>query len=134
MPPRSVLICDDEPELAEEIAEFFIALGWSARIVNSGPEALRLLESGFSPTFLMTDLRMPGMTGEELIARVRRLPAHLRPRYVVVVTGHIWETMTPAEFDADRLFTKPIDPDALVAELDRMTGALPAGPYRGEAS
>ena len=131
---KSVLICDDEPELADEIAEFFIALGWSARIANSGPEALRLLESGFSPTFLMTDLRMPGMTGEELIAHVRRMPPPRRPRYVIVVTGHVWETMTPAEFNADRLFTKPIDPDALVAELDRMTDALPVGPYRGEVS
>lgn len=128
MNTRSILICDDEPELAEEMAEFFQSAGWSVRTANSAADAIRHLEPGPAPTVLMTDLRMPGMSGEALVRHVHNMPQDRQPGWIVIVTGHVCEGMAATEFAADRLFIKPIDPHAVLNELERLAETTPDTP------
>jgi putative nucleotidyltransferase with HDIG domain len=64
---RIVLIVDDEPLLLGSIRRTLKRMGIDAETAESGPAALQLLEGGLTPDVLLTDQRMPGMTGAHLM-------------------------------------------------------------------
>jgi len=65
-----VLVVDDEEFVSEPIAGMLKHLGFQAESVNNGYEALKALKE--KPcTFLLTDIKMPGMNGLELIQRTK---------------------------------------------------------------
>jgi DNA-binding response OmpR family regulator len=119
----SILICDDEAELVEELAEFLAASGWRTHGCLAGANAERLLRDGLAPSCLMTDLRLGEFDGEALIRAVRRLPAALRPRVIAVMTGHVADQLRAADLGADLLYVKPIDPFAIAGDLHRLLGS-----------
>lgn len=101
--------------------EFF-----GARVVTaeSGPDALRVLELGSSlPDLILADIRMPGMDGLEL-AHV--LDQDLRWRAIrrAAVTGGTSMADIRATLEAGygAHVVKPVDPDVLVAALQRVLG------------
>lgn len=122
---KSVLICDDELDLAEELGEFFASLGWTVTVCNTGHEAVRLLQSGLAPACLLTDLRLGDMDGARLVEVARHLPEPVRPLLVVVITGNILGCATRASLDADLLRLKPIDPVTLAQDMEEMLGKIP---------
>ena len=65
-----VLVVDDEEFVSEPIVEMLKHLGFQAESVNNGYEAVKALKE--KPcTFLLTDIKMPGMNGLELIQRTK---------------------------------------------------------------
>ena len=117
MGPRSILICDDEVELVDELAEYLAAMGWRVRVVTRGEEAEAVLRGGVRPECLLTDLRILDYDGADLVALARSLPAENQPLVVGVMTGHLDDGVTAADLGADTIFFKPIDGDALSREL-----------------
>jgi response regulator RpfG family c-di-GMP phosphodiesterase len=89
VPPRaaderlSCLVVDDEPRLRQAIARLMRGDGFDVREAGSGGEALALLERE-PAVLLLSDLRMPGMDGKELLRQVRVRHADVA---VVVVTA-----------------------------------------------
>jgi len=79
----TILIVDDEPEVAEVLARSLAREGHRALVAHSGPEALALIEPG-EPDAVFLDVSMPGMNGLEVLAEVRRRKPGLP---VVVITG-----------------------------------------------
>jgi CheY-like chemotaxis protein len=79
----SILVVDDQPDLAEMMAAMIQRDGHEVRIANSGPEAVHAAEQRV-PDLVLTDLGMPGMSGldlaDELHARWPSLP-------IALVTG-----------------------------------------------
>ncbi len=67
-----VLIVDDEVAVRETVTEMLNHLGFNARSASTGKEAISLLETEPSYTFLITDMRMPEMDGMELIHEVHK--------------------------------------------------------------
>ena len=65
-----VLVVDDEKIVREPISSMLRYLGFRVETAESGDEALLKLENS-SYTFLLTDIRMPGIDGLELIRRVK---------------------------------------------------------------
>ena len=65
-----VLVVDDEPLVAETLALILSGAGFTARAVNSAYEALDLAYT-LRPSFLLTDVHMPGMSGVELALMFR---------------------------------------------------------------
>ena len=67
----TVLLVDDEPQILIILSETLNAVGFTTHTCESGAEALAYLEN--HPVELMvTDLRMPGMSGTELLGEVRK--------------------------------------------------------------
>lgn len=128
----SILICDDEPELADELAEFFASEGWRTHARTNGREAEDLLRSGLAPTCMLTDLRMSDVSGDLLIAGTRALPRALQPRIIAVMTGHLVDAVTAADLGADALYVKPIDPETVVADLSRLIADSAPPPSQDE--
>src|SRR5882672_4299122 len=71
-----VLVVDDEPGILEFVDRALRQAGHTTKLASNGAEALAVAEL-FSPfDLLLTDVRMPGMTGDDLAARIRqRFPA-----------------------------------------------------------
>ncbi len=78
--PHTILLVDDEARLADVTAVALEELGYHVLTAASGAEALALLD-GEPVDLLLTDLRMPGLSGHELMLAARRL----RPQLPVVV-------------------------------------------------
>jgi DNA-binding response OmpR family regulator len=120
MTTRSILICDDERELASELGEFFSFAGWQVIICYSGTEATRELIGSHKLSCLLTDLRVADFDGAELIKLARRLPQSKHPTVTAIMTGHVMDHAEAADYDCDLLYVKPVDPDAIMAEVERL--------------
>ncbi|HYD04320.1 MAG TPA: response regulator, partial [Reyranella sp.] len=82
---RRVLFVEDEVVLRMSTVEMLERLGCLVAAVGSAEQALELLDKGNSFEVLLTDLGLPGMSGEELAAEVRRRFPGLP---VVIATGY----------------------------------------------
>lgn len=131
MPEFSILICDDEMDLAGELAEFFAASGWTPFVHTSAPDALEALHGGLAPTCLLTDLRIAGFDGAELVAATRRLPAELQPGILAIMTGHVVNTARANDYGAHLLYVKPVDPDLLLNDLELLISERGLSPQGG---
>ena len=67
---ESMLIVDDNDLVRDTLYRLVKALGFSAEVASDGMEALEILESR-TFTFLLTDMKMPGMDGMDLIREAR---------------------------------------------------------------
>jgi CheY-like chemotaxis protein len=84
----------------------------------SGADALARLAEGARPSLILLDLMMPGMSGVELHALLRRDPA-LAKIPVVVISGGARVDETAAGMNAAGFLVKPFELDALVAMVRR---------------
>ena len=112
-----VLFVDDEEELVSTVVERLELRGIDATGATSGVDALeRMDEQVFDVAVL--DVKMPGLGGFEIIARIRQKQPQLA---VVFLTGHgsedsAEEGMRMGAFD---YLMKPVDIDALVEILHK---------------
>jgi CheY-like chemotaxis protein len=86
-----ILIVDDEPRVAEVLASSLAKEGHQADVAHSGEEALQCCAS-LDLDALFLDVSMPGMSGLDVLAEVKRRRPSLP---VVVITGHA----TPEQID-----------------------------------
>lgn len=116
MTRTSILIVDDEPALVDGLTEFLEDEGFSVHQALEGRSGLGLFKS-VRPEMVLTDLKMPGLPGMNLIGEIRKIDKNVP---IIVITGY--GTMNAA-IDAIRLdvfdfITKPIDLDYLKTKLD----------------
>lgn len=83
--PRRVLLVEDEVVLRMSTTDMLEQLGCFVSGVGSGEQALELLTRGGAFDLLLTDLGLPGMSGEELASEVRRRFPRLP---VVIASGY----------------------------------------------
>jgi putative nucleotidyltransferase with HDIG domain len=116
--PRRVLFVDDEPNVLDGLRRMLRPLRgeWDMRFAPGGAEALALLAAEPADV-LVTDMRMPGMDGDELLGEVRRRHPHT---VRIVLTGQCTrEAMLRLVRLAHRVFSKPCDPEALQTAVRR---------------
>src|SRR5436305_15292206 len=114
---RKLLVVDDDPYLTTQLRKLLESDELSVETVSSAQEALTALsEADYS--VLMTDLRMPGMGGMDLLREVasRRL---LVTTIVTTAFGSIDRVVEAMRLGAYDFLTKPIDPTYLKLVMDR---------------
>src|SRR5262245_40929518 len=79
-----VLIIDDEPLHAEAVAEGLERVGYECKIATTSAAGARSIERD-EPNVILTDLRMDGMTGLDILRKAKQ---ELEDVEVVVITGH----------------------------------------------
>ncbi|TDH59169.1 response regulator [Dankookia rubra] len=87
-PDLSVLVVDDEPMLAEELADGLREEGFVVATANSAIHALAALRADPRIAVLVSDIRMPGGTGLSLAAEVLGKEPEASARSVILITGH----------------------------------------------
>ena len=75
-----ILVVDDEVELLVSCRKILTRLGYEVRVVERGAEALEIVQNS-DVDVVLTDLKMPGMTGTDLLASVKKV----RPDQLVVI-------------------------------------------------
>jgi two-component system response regulator AtoC len=114
---RKVLLVDDDAYSTTQLRKLLESESLSVDAVASGQEALAALESA-DYSVLITDLRMPGMGGMDLIREV----AQRRVLVTTIVTtafGSIDRVVEAMRLGAYDFLTKPIDPTNLQIVIDR---------------
>ena len=67
-----LLFVDDEPSLRELFQASFHAAGYGVRVAKDGFDALAQMREAVLPDLILTDLKMPNMSGFEFLSVVRR--------------------------------------------------------------
>jgi CheY-like chemotaxis protein len=79
-----ILIVDDDVALLENISECLSAEGFDVSVARDAAGALARLATLPRPALMIVDQLMPGMSGSELLAHVRRVPALAGVRLVLI--------------------------------------------------
>ena len=114
---NSVIVVDDEAPIREAVQQWLTLSGFNVQVFSRAEDCLAQLAEHF-PGVIMSDVRMPGMSGLELLARIQALDADLP---VILLTGH---GDVPMAVDAMRegaydFLEKPFSPETLVRNLRR---------------
>ena len=127
LPPAAILIVDDDRGQRSLLETFLGAQGYRTQSAASGEAALAMLET---ETFAMmiSDVRMPGMSGIETLRRVRQKHPTL-PVLLVTAFADIRSAVAAMRDGAVNYLAKPIDLDELIATVrlatERRGVALP---------
>jgi DNA-binding NtrC family response regulator len=118
--PRRVLIAEDNDQARQNMRALLQAEdGLQVDTAGDGREALKILtDDKHSYSIFLTDLKMPGLDGMQLIKEIRKLSL---PVTVIVMTGHgsIPDAVQAVRLGAYDFLPKPIDVDYLRLVLQR---------------
>src|SRR2546425_12219531 len=128
--PR-ILIVDDDSGQRSLLDSFLRSQGFDTIPVGSGEQALEVLRT--EPISMMiSDVRMPGMTGLETLRRARQEHAVL-PVLLVTAYAEIREAVGAMRDGALNYLAKPIDLDELLATVQQATGMAKTAPLKFSA-
>jgi len=118
-----VLVVDDEPDVRDVVGEFLREDGFEVVEAGNGLEAL-LQVKRLHPDAVMLDLMMPRLGGLDAIKRIHAFDRKIR---ILVITGVLDAELhrRARALGAAAVFTKPLDPSAILAALH---GELPPEP------
>ena len=114
----AILVVDDDPDMREMVYDMLKDRGHQVTTAASGDEALRRLSEGEYGAVL-TDLRMKGMQGTELLTEVKRLYPDVG---VILITafGSVETAVEAMKHGASDYVTKPVKKDELVRVVERV--------------
>jgi DNA-binding NtrC family response regulator len=125
--PR-ILIVDDDPGQRSLLDSFLRGQGFETVVLSSGDRALAALRS--EPfNMMISDVRMPGMSGLETLRRARQEHAVL-PVLLVTAYADIREAVEAMRDGAVNYLPKPIDLDELLAIVQQVTGVAKPIPLK----
>ena len=116
----SLLIVDDDEVLRGRLARAFTERGFSVRSAASFTEA-QALASEDPPELALVDLKMPGPSGLELIAALKKLDPATN---IVVLTGYssVTTALEAVRLGATHYLPKPADADEILKAFARAKG------------
>jgi len=110
----NILVVDDEPQITRVLKTTLSSRGYSIRTAIDGDDALLVMKS-WTPDLVITDLRMPNMTGVELCRHVRAKSSI--PIIVLSVRNEERTKIEALDAGADDYVTKPFSIDELLARV-----------------
>ena len=112
---KRLLVVDDDPGLLLAVSETLRAEGYDVKTARRGAEALIIVAQTL-PDLIISDIRMPGMDGYQLVKNLR---SNARTRLVPIVfltaKDEISDRIQGFRTGVDAYLTKPFEPEELVA-------------------
>jgi DNA-binding response OmpR family regulator len=129
---RSVLVVEDERDLAELLTLHLGRAGYQTFTAHEGYAALELAAT-HRPAAIVLDVMLPGLSGTEIASRVRADPA-LRDTVILMLTARAEELdeLVGLAVGADDYMTKPFSVKVLLARLELLLRR--AGPRAASAA
>jgi two-component system alkaline phosphatase synthesis response regulator PhoP len=117
MASRTILVVDDEPQIAQIARDYLDRAGFRVLIASDGQQALRLVRSE-QPSLIVLDLMLPEIDGLDVTRTLRSDPA-TRAIPIIMLTARVDEMdrLIGLELGADDYITKPFSPRELVARV-----------------
>jgi len=114
---KKVLLVDDEEGIRRVWGISLTDAGYEVHSAENGEEALRIFKQT-RPPIILTDIKMPGMDGIELLKRIKKESPETE---VIMITGHgdIELAIESLKHEATDFITKPINDDLLEIALNK---------------
>ena len=114
---NSVMVVDDEISIRSAVEQWLSLSGFEVQLFSRAEDCLAALPAHF-PGVILSDVRMPGLSGLQLLAEVQRRDSDLP---VILLTGHgdvpmAVEAMRDGAYD---FLEKPFSPETLLGSLRR---------------
>lgn len=125
-----IIVVDDEEAIRKAVGQLLFDRGYQVTACADGPTALQVATSKRSnrdgggtttrlPDCIVSDIRMPGMDGLELLRRIRTEDSLVEvPVVLLTAKGMTQDRIDGYSAGADAYLPKPFDPDELVAIVD----------------
>jgi len=113
-----ILVVDDDEGIRRLLVSQIKAVGYPCRSAANGEEALALAIAEPRPSLVVSDVEMPGLSGIELLQRLKQLDPHLQ---VIMVSGHhdmtvVRQALRDGAYD---YLIKPFELEELASTVDR---------------
>jgi two-component system response regulator HydG len=117
MPERTLLVADDDPGLRESLERTLTREGYRVVLASDGRAALERLQDG-AVDLIVTDLKMPGLTGLELLRAAKAIAPDVD---VILLTafGTVEEAVKAMKDGAYDFLTKPFRREQLLKLIDK---------------
>ncbi len=103
-----VLVIDDEPAICSSLSAFLEDYGFQASTAESAEEALELMKSN-EYNVCIVDMRLPGMSGEDLIIQAReRYPEQRHIIYTGSISYNLSDELKKLGMRPEHVFLKPV--------------------------
>jgi DNA-binding NtrC family response regulator len=118
--PESILVVDDDRDVASTVSEYLTREGHTVILAHSGRDGLTRLREG-AVALLLVDLRLPDMDGIEVMHAAQRAP---NPPEIVVITGYatVSSAVQVVEGGTAGYLEKPFEMPRLAAIVQRVMG------------
>ncbi|UCE82213.1 MAG: response regulator [Deltaproteobacteria bacterium] len=112
-----VLLIDDEEGIRKVMSIALRDAGYVVWIAESGEQGMEIFEREL-PALVLTDIKMPGMDGIEVLRRIKEMETDSE---VIIITGHgeMELAISALQLEASDFITKPIHDEALFLALKR---------------
>lgn len=119
--PIKILIVDDEVKACNNLKRFLDRTGFVVDVAHNGEDALDKIE-GFDPRVILLDVKMPGLTGDELVKMIKEWKPKI---HVIMVSGVKNSDIKRECFDkgAFAFLEKPVKLDLLKNTIDEALGS-----------
>ncbi len=115
---QKILLVDDEEDIREVLEISLSDLGYEVYTAATGEKGLEIF-SEKKPPIVLTDIKMPGMDGVELLRKIKTIDPNTE---VLMITGHGDMDLAIKSFkdEASDFITKPVDVEVLETALQRV--------------
>ena len=107
----NILIIDDDASISDMLSEALSEKGYAVQTAYSGTEALMLLSQS-KPNLILLDLMLPGLSGEEILPKIKEIPV-----IVVSAKADVTDKVGLLLGGAADYITKPFDLQELLARI-----------------
>ncbi len=117
-----VLIVDDDPAIIDATVMLLKIEGFDVQSALHGDDALAQIEDGLRPDIVVSDYRLPGLNGIEVVRRIRHLVGEDLP--TILITGDT-SAKDIAAFDLERctVLHKPVNSERLISLIHESCGS-----------
>jgi two-component system response regulator RegA len=128
---QAALVVDDDDVFRQRLCRAFENHGWEAIGAADGAAALRLAAAS-SPDLAVVDLRLPGMSGLDIVRELRNLDETI---CIIMLTGYgsIATAITATKLGASHYLSKPADADQILSAYRKISEGGDQPVYEGAA-
>src|SRR5262245_48702806 len=119
MNKKSILAIDDDHSTREYLSQFLSSCGYVVECAGTGDEALKRLDSGYSPSVILLDIMLPGMDGIEVLGSIKSTRSTI-PIIILSGVGQIKTVVEAMRMGASDYLTKPFEEEALELAIENV--------------
>lgn len=119
---KKILILDDK-EMIAKVVSMYLAGDYSVQWLSDGLEGLKWLKAGNVPDLIITDIRMPGMRGDDFLEWVKQNESLSRiPVIMLSSEDSTSERIRMLKIGAEDYIVKPFNPLELQTRIKKILG------------
>ncbi len=120
-PRRKILIVDDSADSRQLLKDWLLSLDFLIAVANDGQEGLQRAAI-FQPDLILTDIRMPHLSGLEMVSRIRASSDSLQCPVIAVTASMLQSEQEQVLKVVDKLVFKPINLPVLLEAIGQTLG------------